>query len=115
MKFIEEQNPSHFLDTEIWKQDNGITTPVYTKPNKLPVFWTSRIPNKYKKNAIRTELHCVKEISSNFEAELTRNRSKYADTGFPKRFVESVIWELDETKNDDVIIPPSLFDDRKWF
>ena len=113
MKFTEEQNPSHFLDTEIWKQDNGITISVYTNPNKLQVFWTTRIPNKYKKNAIRTELHCAKEISSNFDAELTRIRSKYADAGFPKRFVESVIRELDETKNDDIIIPPWLFNDRK--
>ena len=112
MKFTEENNPSHFLDTAIEKEDSGITTSVYTKPKKLPMFWTSRIPNKYKKNAIRTDLHRAKEISSNLDAELIRIRKKYAEAGFPKRFVESVIREQNETK-EDVIIPPWLFDDRK--
>ena len=78
------------------------------------MFWSSRIPKRYKRNTIRGELHRAFKISSNFDAELDRIRRKFRLVGYPNRFVESVIRDflLDNMDNDDVIIPQWLFDDR---
>ena len=112
MKFTIEENPEHFLDTTINRQQNTITTSLYTKPHKLPILWTSRIPSKYKKNAIRTELYRAREISSNFEEEIQRIRQKFTDAGFPVRFINSVIKEFNEIP-EDIEIPNWLFEDRQ--
>ena len=112
MKFTVENDPKTFLDTTIHRTDNTITTTIYTKPHKLPVFWTSRIPNKYKKNAIRTELHRAREISSNFEEEILRIKTKFSDAGFPIRFIDSAIREFKNVP-DDIEIPNWLFEDRQ--
>ena len=50
---------------------------------KLPVQWTSKIPVRYKHNAIIGELHGGKKIASNFDMEIKRTVSKYAAAGFP--------------------------------
>ena len=50
---------------------------------KLPVQWTSKIPVRYKPNAIIGELHGGKKIASNFDMEIKRTVSKYAAAGFP--------------------------------
>ena len=114
IKLTVESNPDHFLDTAIYSGDNGIMTSVYTKENKIPVFWSSRIPKRYKRNTINGELHRASKISSNFDAELDRIRRKFRVVGYPKRFVESVIRDFlqDNMDYDDVIIPQWLFDDR---
>ena len=114
IKLTVEENPTHFLDTAISDENGSITTSVYTKPNKIPIFWSSRIPKRYKRNTIRGELHRAKKISSHFESELDRIRSKFSDVGYPKRFVESVIRDfiLDNDDSDDVIIPHWLFEVR---
>lgn len=114
IKLTVECNPDHFLDSAISVGIDGITTSIYTKENKVPVFWSSRIPKRYKRNTIRGELHRASKISSNFDAELDRIRRKFHDVGYPKRFVESVIRDflrIDDNV-DDVIIPAWLFDDR---
>ena len=51
-KFTVDPNPDQFLDSAIHPENNNITTSVYTKPNKLPIPWTSRIPIKYKRNSL---------------------------------------------------------------
>ena len=58
------------------------------------------------------ELHRAAKISSDFDAELSRIRTKFRNVGYPKRFVESVIRDFLRTDDDDVIIPRWLFDDR---
>ena len=115
IKLTIEHNPKHFLDSALSFGNHGIETSVYTKENKVPVFWSSRTPKRYKRNTIRGELHRASKISSNFDAELVRIRRKFRDVGYPHRFVESVIREFlnNDDKNDDVLIPPWLFDDRE--
>ena len=114
IKLTVEENPTHFLDTAISKEGSNITTGVYTKKNKLPVFWSSRVPKRYKRNAIKIELHRALKIASNFDTELVRIRNKFREAGYPKRFVEAVIREFlhkDDPENE-VLIPEWLFDDR---
>ena len=113
MKFTEEQNPKNFLDTGIHRQDDNITTTVYTKPNKLPIPWTSRIPKKYKKNSLRTELYRAKQISSDFNYELERITKKFLDAGYPKHFIAATIKEFSTPSTDTDLIPHWLFEDRQ--
>ena len=67
-----EFNPTKFLDTEIIRSNDKITTQVYNKMRK------------------------------------------YTATGFPSRFVYSIIDNFDSGKNN-LIIPQWLFDERKTF
>ena len=39
---------------------------------KLPVHWISKIPVRYKRNAIINELHKAKKTPSNFDVEIKR-------------------------------------------
>ena len=113
MKFTEEISPESFLDTAIHREEGkDITTSVHIKPNKVPTFWTSRIPLRYKRDALRTELHRAKTISSNFEEETKRITKKYIDAGYPPRFIKSVINQFNEP-DDPEIIPKWLFEDRR--
>ena len=82
IKLTSECNPDHFLDIALSHGLDGITTTsVYTKENKIPVFWSSRVPKMYKRNAINGELHRASKIASNFDAELIRIRRKFSDVG----------------------------------
>ena len=51
------------------------------------------MPKRYKRNAIKGELHRAAKISSNFDTEISKIRMKYFNVGYPKRFIESVIRE----------------------
>ena len=115
LNFTAEENPDHFLDSDIFEENNEIKTKVHVKPNKIPVFWSSKVPKRYKRNAINGELHRAKRISSDFEQEVTRIRKKFMDVGFPQRYVDSVIRDFQSppTNADDDIIPDWLFDERQ--
>ena len=106
IKLTLELNPTKFLDTEIIRSNGKITTQVYNKMKKLPVHWTSKIPVKYKHNAILGEWHRAKKIASIV--------NKYKAAGFPSRFVLSTIDNFDSGK-DNLIIPQWLFEERKVF
>ena len=92
---------------------------MHKKPTKLPVHWSSRIPKRYKRNAINGELHRAKRISSNFNKEVSYIKEKYLEAQFPERFIDSVIRQFKSkfqdkfNDEDDVIIPPNLFDEPK--
>ena len=115
LRFTIEENPDHFLESVVIRDKNEVKTRVYVKPNKFPVFWSSKVPKRYKRNAINGELHRAKKISSDFEYEVARIKKKFTDVGFPKRFVESVVRDFCSTPdvNDDDIVPNWLFDDRQ--
>ena len=98
IKFTLEQNPKRFLDTQIIKENNGVKTQVFVKKSMYPVHWSSKVPFRYKKNAINGELHRAKKISSNFQSEIARIKAKF----LPR-------WLFDERK----LIPKRLFDKRK--
>ena len=52
-----EFNPSKFLDINIKVVDGKVETSVYRKPSKIPIHWTSKIPNLYKRNPINGDLN----------------------------------------------------------
>ena len=74
--------------------------------------WSSKVPYKYKRNAITGELHRAKRIASNFDNETKRIRNKYRDAGYPKNVIENTIKNFN-SKKDELLIPPWLFDERK--
>ena len=91
IKLTLELDPTKFLDTEIIRSNSKITTQVYNKMKKLPAYWTSKIPVRYKCNAIISELHRAKKIASNFDIEIKRIVNKYTEARFPSRFAVILI------------------------
>ncbi len=117
IRYTIEENPSHFLDTAIETRNGEVYTSVHVKENKIPVFWSSKVPKRYKRNAINGELHRASKISSNFSDEVTRIKEKFKNVGFPMRFIESVIRDFQKMPNadDENIVPEWLFDERSDF
>ena len=83
IKLMIEENPTKFLDTEIVRHNSAIITKVYTRSNKFPVHWSSKIPLRYKRNAITGDLHRANKIASNFSNETRKIKIKYLQAGFP--------------------------------
>ena len=117
IKYTVEENPKHFLDTAIIYKDGEIQTNVHVKDNKFPVFWASKVPKRYKRNAINGELHRASKISSNFNEEIRKIHQKFKNVGYPAKFIDSVIRDFQKVPNqeNDDIIPSWLFDERKDF
>ena len=86
-----------------------MTTQVDNKMKKLPVYWTSKIPVRYKHNAIVGELKIARRIASNFKMEIKRIVNKYIAAGFPTRYVCSIVDNYNNDK-DDLILPQWLFE-----
>ena len=57
--------------------NSAIITKVYTRSNKFPVQWSSKIPLRYKRNAITDELYRANKIAPNFSNETKRIKIKY--------------------------------------
>ena len=112
IKFTLEINPTKFLDTHINRENNRVTYNVYPKESKLPFHWTSSVPKNYKRNIILGELHRASKISSDFDPELKRIKSKFRNSGYPPRFVDSVIRSFNSEKFEP-IIPQWMFEERK--
>ena len=51
----------------------------------------SAVTKYYKKNVIIADLHCIKNLSSNFEHEIRMIRNKYVKAGYPFHCINSVI------------------------
>ena len=86
----------------------------------MPVHWTSKVPKRYKRNAINGDLNRSYQISMNFDHEKEIIREKYHLAGFPTRFVDSVIHQfhqklIDEQAEYELIIPDFLFAEPKKF
>ena len=112
IKLTTVENPTKFVDTEIVRHNSTIITKVYTKSKKFPVHWSSRIPLRYKHNAITGELHRANKIASNLSNEMKRIKIKYLQAGFPIHVINDVFRRFNQEK-DEVLIPQWLFDDRK--
>ena len=91
------------------KYASRIPEQVYNKAKKLPVYWPSKVPFKYKRNAITGELHRARRIASDFGEETKRIRSKYTDARYPKHVIENTIRNFNR-KKDELLIPPWLFE-----
>ena len=72
IKLTLEENPRKFLDTEIIRNNNSISTQVSTKLTKFSVHWSSKSPTNYKCNAITNELHRAKKVATDLDKELRR-------------------------------------------
>ena len=83
IKLTIEENPRKFLDTEIVRHNSAIITKVYTRSNKFPVHWSSKIHLRYKRNAVTGELHRANKIASNFSNKTKRKKIKHLSAGFP--------------------------------
>ena len=109
-------NPSKFLDTKIINNKGNIRTEVFRETSKLPVHWSSRVPKRYKRNAVIGDLHRSKRISSNFEMEIKVIKRQFRNADYPTKFLNSVIDHfLTPKNNDSFIIPPDLFEESKPF
>ena len=96
-------------------RENGeITAQVFSKSIKLTVHWSSKIPVRYKHNAITGKLHRAKRIVSDFNKELKKIRQKYRNSGFPLKFINETTCNFERGK-EEMIIPEWLFDERKTF
>ena len=113
-KLTLELDQTKYLDTEIIRSNGKIITQEYNKMKKLPVYWTSKISVRYRRNAIIGELHKAKKIASNFGMKIKRIVNKYTAARFPSRFHHSIIDNFDSGK-DNLFILQWLFDERKAF
>ena len=116
IKFTIEITPEKFLDTKII-YENNIQTSVYRSVNKLPNHWNSKVPKKYKRNAINADLFRSMRITSDMEKEITVVKEKFTRAGFPVRFTDSVIRQFDEKRreerDDEMLIPEGFFEEQK--
>lgn len=78
------------MDTKVIIIDNVIKTQIYTKRKKFPVHWTSNVPIKYKRNAVKGGLHRTKKIATDYNVETKRIFAKYISAGVPKKFVKNI-------------------------
>ena len=86
----------------------------------MPVHWTSKVPKRYKRNAINGDLNRSYQISINFDHEKEIIREKYHLAGFPTTFVDNVIHQfhqklIDKQAQYELIITYLLFAVPKKF
>ena len=82
----------------------------HNKDYKLPFHWKSAVPRNYKNNVIVVDLHHANKISSNLEKEISIIKAKYLKAGYPSGFIDSIINDFHQTK-EDFLIPRSLFEE----
>ena len=93
-----------------------MTTEVNQKDRKLPVYWTSRNPKRYKRNSITSDMNRVLHIASYLNDEISKIRHKFLNKNYPLWFINSVMKQfhdnLSEKFNaeDDYILPPDFFE-----
>ena len=47
-----EENQTNFLDTETVRHNSSVIINVNRRPTKVPVYWSSKILSRYRRNAI---------------------------------------------------------------
>ena len=107
--------PEKFLVTKLTYENGEISTSVFRSDKKVPVHWSSKIPKKFKRNAVNVDLYRAKNIASDFSMEKKIVVEKFESAGFPSRFVTSVIKSFHEKELDDPKIPENLFKLPKKF
>ena len=98
IKLTIEINPIKFLDTHLHNKDGTYVTKVYRKKAKIPAHSSLQIPNRYKRNSIKVELHRAKKIFTNFKEEIKFIRNKYIKADFSLPFINSVIKDFKNQK-----------------
>ena len=72
IKYTFEVDPDKFFDTKIILENGIVMTEVSWKDRKLPVHLTSRIPKRYKRNSITSDLIRGLHISSFLNDEISK-------------------------------------------
>ena len=112
-------SPEKFLDTKIIANNNTLKTAVFRKETKLTPHWSSRVPKRYKRNAINEDLSRSKRISSNFGNETRIIKEKFVKAKYSLTFINSVLRDFSNrtipsvADEDEYIIPPYLFETPK--
>ena len=88
-------------------------TIVFYKPGKFPDFWSSQIPEKYKRNNITGDLHWAFKIASDSDAEVSIITKNYLDTGYPIGSIESIISDFKKKDENKPVLPDWLFEELK--
>ena len=70
------------------------------------------MPFRCKKNAINGEFLRATKISSNFQSEIARIKTKFLNAGFPYKVIENTINNFNNV-DEELMIPRWLFDERK--
>ena len=70
------------------------------------------MPKNYEKTDIVGDLHRANKISSNLEQEIFIIKAKYLKAGYPHAFINDVINNFHQVK-EDFLIPSTLFEERK--
>ena len=91
IKLTVEANLNRFLDTAFSKNLGGSVTTAFCKPRKLPTFWNSQIPKRYKRNNIRGDLCSAFKIASDFDAEVQTITREYLEVGYPIGFNKRMV------------------------
>ena len=73
--------------------------------------WKSAVPRNYKNNDIVGDPHQANKSSSDLEKEISIIKTKYLKASYPNGFIDSVINEFHQTR-EDFLIPP-LFEQQK--
>ena len=106
--------PQKSLDINIIYEHNQIKTKVHRNERKLPLHQTSKIPKRYKQNAVHADLNRAAQITSTFTEEIPTFKQKLLSADYPHRFLNSVIKQFNGKCNgnsqDHYIIPPDFFD-----
>ena len=106
----ERQNKLNFLDVEVSKEDQQVSTDVYRKPTftGLSMKWSSYSPSSVKIRLIATLVDRAVKICSNnkLEGELDRLRGFFQENGFPRGIVQATITRKLESLTQDVIFGP---------
>ena len=94
-----ELDPSKFLHTKIICGNEKIKIQTDNKMKRLHAHWTSKIPERHKRNAIISEIHRTNKFFSNFYSKIKRIVNKYIATRIPTRFVCSIVDNFNNGKN----------------
>ena len=70
------------------------------------------MPRNYKNNAIVRDPHQANKSSSNFEKEISIIKTKYLKASYPNGFIDFIINEFHQTR-EDFLIPPLLNSRKK--
>ena len=70
-----------FFNTKIYYNNSSFTTKVPRRVTKLTPYWSSSIPERYKRNAVYEDLCRAERISSDFNNEKLLIRQKFNNAG----------------------------------
>ena len=116
IKYTIEVDSDKFLDTKIIHENGIVTTEINQKDITLPVNWTSRIPKRYKRNSITSDLNLALRISSCLKDEISKIRQKILNADYPLRFVNKFIKQFNDkvreklNEKDDYILSTDFFE-----